>query len=209
VSKPHEIGVRLATEGDLEDVVVSLAKAFEDDPVWEYLLPKASSRTRRLARIFATMMRLQQLPQSTSYTDPDRCGAALWDPPGHWRMTTGEVLRGAPGFLTGFRADIFRSLRTMSTIERGHPKVPPHYYLAILGTRPDSQGKGIGSALIKPVLDRCDEQGLGSYLESSKESNIAFYARHGFSVTGEIRLPKGPLMWAMWRDPRAPDSEQA
>ena len=38
-------------------------------------------------------------------------------------------------------------------------------------------------------------------VESSKESNIDFYARHGFRVTGEFRLLRGPTVWRMWRDP--------
>ena len=67
-----------------------------------------------------------------------------------------------------------------------------------------NQGKGIGSALLVPGLAQCDETGLPAYLESSKHSNIAFYRRHGFEVTGEIQLPLGgPPIWPMWRNPRA------
>jgi hypothetical protein len=54
--------------------------------------------------------------------------------------------------------------------------------------------------VLRPVFERCDADGVGIYLESSKERNISFYARHGFRVTGEVRLPRGPRMWLMWRE---------
>ena len=72
----------------------------------------------------------------------------------------------------------------------------------MLGTEPASQGQGLGSAVLGPVLEQCDADGVGAYLESSKERNIDFYARHGFRVTDELRLLRGPRMWGMWRDPR-------
>jgi ribosomal protein S18 acetylase RimI-like enzyme len=72
----------------------------------------------------------------------------------------------------------------------------------VLGTAPEHQGKGLGSAMMAPVLHRCDDEGLPAYLESSKESNIAFYRRHGFEVVGEVVVPDGPTLWPMWREPR-------
>ena len=53
------------------------------------------------------------------------------------------------------------------------------------------------------MLEACDRDEVPAYLESSKERNVAFYARHGFRVTEEIELPKGPPVWLMWREPRA------
>jgi hypothetical protein len=41
-----------------------------------------------------------------------------------------------------------------------------------------------------------------AYLETGTERNVSFYVRHGFRVTEELTLPKGPPMWLMWREPR-------
>lgn len=99
------------------------------------------------------------------------------------------------------RLRIPRGLRALTALERARPR-EPHWYLAVLGTDPAWQGKGTGSALVHPVLDRCDHDGLGAYLESSKERNVLYYQRFGFTVTGEIAIPNGPTVWLMWRDPR-------
>jgi hypothetical protein len=56
---------------------------------------------------------------------------------------------------------------------------------------------------LRTVLEQCDADGIGIYLESSKERNIDFYARHGFRVSAELRLPRGPRVWAMRREAQA------
>jgi GNAT superfamily N-acetyltransferase len=72
----------------------------------------------------------------------------------------------------------------------------------MLAVDPPAQGKGVGSALMQPVLERSDTEGVPCFVESSKDRNVPFYARHGFEVTGEIRIPAGPTIWPMWREPR-------
>ena len=87
-------------------------------------------------------------------------------------------------------------------MERVHPPAP-HYYLHTLGTRRVSQGHGVGSAVLAPMLDRCDREGVPAYLESSNPRNVAFYARHGFETQGRVPLPDGaPPITRMWREPR-------
>jgi GNAT superfamily N-acetyltransferase len=196
--------IRVANRADVGPLAASLSRAFLDDPVMEYLIPHERTRRGRLEGFFQVWLTIKHLPLGATYTDTDRTGGALWSPPGRWKWSVGQILRGSPKFLGAYGRHVPRALRVLSVIEGQHPHTP-HWYLGVLGTDPIHQGKGIGSALLAPVLDRCDRDGLGAYLESSKESNIAFYGRHRFEVTGEIVLPGGPTVWPMWRDPRPPD----
>ncbi len=192
---------RRATAADLPVLARTLARAFDDDPVAAWACPPATARPRMLDRFYAVRL-AQLLREDEVWTDPGCEAAALWAPPGRWRTTLRDDLALARGFVTprllGRLPLVFHGL---TGVERGHPATPPHWYLAILGTAPRAQGRGLGSAVLAPVLARCDEDGVGAYLESSKERNVAFYARHGFRVTRELRLPRGPRLWAMWRDP--------
>jgi GNAT superfamily N-acetyltransferase len=108
-----------------------------------------------------------------------------------------------PGYVRAFGIRIDRALRTIPIVEKAHPAAP-HFHLAVLGTDPDHQGKGLGAAVIAPMLERCDREGVPAYLESSNPRNIPFYARHGFVESDPIPLIDGcPPVTPMWREPRS------
>lgn len=194
----HE--VRKATAADLPALSAALARAFLDDPVARWSCPSDRRRQRVNRRFFAVRLR-QLIDQEQVYTTLDGAGAALWALPDRWRTTARDLLPLAP-LVPAWGRRLPRVIRGLMRVEEAHPETPPHFHLAVLGTEPARQGEGIGSALLGPVLELCDRDHLPAYLESSRESNIAFYARHGFRVTGEVELPKGPPVWPMWRTPR-------
>ena len=196
-------GVRVAGRADAGRLAGALAQAFWDDPLVEFLLPDGvASRERRLQTLFTMTMR-SPLAKGHVYTAGDGCAAAVWKPPGAWQDTPADLARSLPLGVRALRGRAVRGLSFLLDVEKQHPKDPPHWYLAVLGTEPDSQGKGHGSALLRPILERCDTEGLPAYLESSKERNVPFYERHGFRVTREHDVKKGgPRLWLMWREPR-------
>jgi GNAT superfamily N-acetyltransferase len=193
--------IRPATEADLPAIGRAMAAAFADDPVWMWLASPKADWDRRAPAWFETEARCQLRGHGDVLVDDEGRGAAIWAPPHRWRSGLGEGVQLAIPSLRLFRSRLPRSLRALQHIERHHAR-EPHWYLAIIGTDPRYQGLGIGSALIRAVTDRCDEEGLGAYLESSKEENVPFYARHGFKVTRQLAVGGGPPMWLMWRDPR-------
>jgi ribosomal protein S18 acetylase RimI-like enzyme len=191
--------VRKARPEDMDPLAVTLARAFDDDPVISWVFPDGGRRPRLARRLFAIRLR-HLLADDETYTADNR-GGALWSLPDRWKISALQQLSMTVRLLGGLGLRTPTVLGGLHEIERRHPKAP-HYYLAVLGVDPDDQGRGLGSALMGPVLRACDADGIPAYLESSKERNVDFYARHGFRVTEELTLPGGPPVWLMWRDPR-------
>jgi len=186
---------------DLEPLAGALARAFEDDPVFDFCFPERN-RDTSYRRFFEHDLRATHLGRDETWTTVEGVrGAAVWAPPGQWRQSIWALARSFPSYARILGRKLPRSLRALTAVESAHPP-GEHYYLAVLGTDPSAQGTGVGSALLAPVLERCDREGIGAYLESSKEENVAFYNRHHFEVTRELPMPgHGPSVWLMWREP--------
>jgi GNAT superfamily N-acetyltransferase len=191
--------IRKATGEDSRAMVEAMARAFYDDPVFEWFFPDGGKRLAQCRRYFAGRTRIL-LRQDEIYTVDGGVAAAMWARPGEWRDPPFEVLRQFAFFAPAIGRRIPQALKGLRDIEERHPK-PPHWYLAVLGTDPSRQGEGLGSAVLQPVLDECDRLEVPAYLETSTERNVAFYTRHGFRVSDELTMPDGPRMWLMWRDP--------
>lgn len=194
---------RLATVADRDTLGAVLARAFSTDPIWRWMVADDGRWARHADAAFAAEV-TARLHQGHTYTTDDRAGAALWAPPGLWRGGLADQLRVAPsmGRLVG-RAGVRRGLGLLRAMERAHER-RPHWYLAVLGTDPAQQGRGVGSSLLGPVLERADLDGVGAYLESSNPANVPFYEGHGFAVVGRVSHAGSPPIDRMWRDPRDP-----
>src|SRR5436305_13784425 len=151
-----QIMAHQATEADVPRLAAVLGRAFADDPLNKHLVPDDQRRAKRLPGGFAEQMRHVFLPSGAVLTTPDRAGAALWLGPEAQRLPLRAQLRLMPGMarLFGMRG-IPGAMRTMAELDSRAPR-EPHWHLSLLGVEPDRQGAGIGSALLQPVLERCD-----------------------------------------------------
>jgi ribosomal protein S18 acetylase RimI-like enzyme len=202
VQPVDQTSVRRATPADHERVATVLASAFADDPAWSWLMPFAD-REQRQRLYFETELRHQVPSHREVWTSEDGAAAAVWAPPGSWRVPIGIVLRETPAMMRVFGRRLPLGLRYLMRAEHKHPREPEHWDLHYLGTEPARQGQGLGSALLRPMLALCDRDGLGAYLESSSERNRALYERHGFGVVETFDMPGGgPDIRRMWRDPQ-------
>ena len=191
------IPIRSATADEMPRAVATIVAAFIADPPARFAWPSAHDylETMPLAtRAFAGSC----FQHGTAYVSADFRGAALWLPPGV--EPESEPLEkmfrdtAKPGHLDDL-------LATFEQMAQSHPD-EPHWYLPQIGVDPAAQGMGIGAALMRHALARCDEDQVLAYLEASKPDNIPFYQRHGFEVTGEIQVGAAPPVTPMVRKPR-------
>jgi GNAT superfamily N-acetyltransferase len=198
--------VRKALDPDTASMASVLARAFFDDPVFTWALRGDPRRMTTLRRGFELFLRRVWMAEEQTFTTAAVAGVAVWEPPGQWKHGLFEQLRLLPAMLAVFARHSPRVLRALTALESGHPAEPEHaahYYLPFLGVDPPWQGRGLGGALLGPVLQRCDREDVPAYLEASTARNRALYERHGFAVIEQFVLGRGaPVQWRMWREPR-------
>jgi len=173
-----------------------LASAFVDDPTMAWVFP--DDRHRKLRALFGFMVDDALEGLESVHVLDDRAAAA-WTPPGTPPWDDARNERFIAHVAEVFHADDLDRLAALDAASQAaHPK-EPHWYLGILGARPEAQGTGAGTELLGRTLQLVDRDRLPAYLESSNPRNLTLYLRHGFEVTGDIPIEGGPSMTAMWR----------
>lgn len=74
--------------------------------------------------------------------------------------------------------------------------------MGFIGVDSPCNGTGLGSALLRHMHQRADEQGLPSYLWTVMARNVTFYQRNAYRIVAEEVEPKSNLrFWTCKRDP--------
>lgn len=204
MSQPQPNPVLLAM-GRAEQGAALLARAFQHDPLMNFLYPDITKNAHSPARFYQATIRMGLLYGEVQAT-PAMEGVAVWVSPGKADFGFGQLFR--TGFIT---AVLFSGLRTFGRflkmanyVEKVNKPIlaRPHWHLMMIGVEPSQQGKGLGGMLLQPMLARADAEGLPCMLESGNERNLAFYKRLGFEVVAHHEIPNGgPQLWVMVREP--------
>ena len=201
---PERVAVRKLRPDEVEPILDVMTRAFDADPVISFVVKQDRRRAARLRGFLNRIFLEPCLPHGETYITDGLEGGAFWIPPGKRESGLFANLRLLPHLVRAAGlARVPGLVSAMDVIDKKHPH-EPHFYLPMIGIDPPHQGRGLGSALMRPILERCDRDGTPAYLESSNERNVPLYERNGFRVTEEVRLGRtGPAMWLMWRDSQA------
>ncbi|WP_244295189.1 GNAT family N-acetyltransferase [Micromonospora orduensis] len=183
--------ITIATPADRDAVVGCLVAAFVKDPVLRYLFPDDGTYPFYAATFFGHLFD-KRVQRSSIWTIGGGASVAIWEPPAG---QPAQPLVNAPA--AGHRspeearypADVLA--RVQGYEEAVHAALPtfPFWYLGVLGTHPDSAGRGWGRAVMRAGLDRAAADGLPAVLETSNPANVELYRRAGWEVLGSMTEP--------------------
>lgn len=195
---------RLLSLADLEQAIEVQATAFQNDPLWQYLVPDTEKRTKLLFKFFRVLISSGILAGQAYGVGEPLEGFAVWSIPNQKGLSLiGFIKAGflkllfSPFILLFFKA--FKVFAKFETMQKKYA-LEPHYYLNTISVKPSAQGKGIASKLIKPFLEMADNEKVGVYTETVTPENVSLYEYYGFKCVEQYRVPKTNLsVWAFYR----------
>lgn len=195
---------------DFDEVGIVGARAFQNDPFFEFLAPRPLLRARGLAlfcRAYVNVMGDAGEVLGARSPDGRLVGVAAWIKPGTYPLPAAAQLRQIGQVfwaLVPRPKALVDGSKYLLALDRVHPKEDV-WFLQLLVVDPSVQRRGIGSMLQRSGLDRADEEGLACYLETQNPDNLPYYRRFGYEIDHELRpVRRGPPLWTMRREPRDP-----
>ena len=190
--------IEIASSADRERAIQTITLGFLADPVSRWIWPDPRTYLDTMPD-FVAAFGGKAFETGSAYMADDGKAAALWLPP--------DVEPDGDTIDTLFEATVApETLSDLTSVfaqmEDHHPHDEPCWYLPLIAADPAFIGRGLGAAILKRALRRCDDDGTIAYLESSNPRNMSLYVRHGFEVIGEIQAGSSPALYPMVRQPR-------
>ncbi|HWV70462.1 MAG TPA: GNAT family N-acetyltransferase [Pseudosphingobacterium sp.] len=176
-----------ASKKDKDLVVNLLSHSFKDNQSVAYIVGKRNDKQKRIRALIDYSFELCFLFGEVWLSDDKKACALVLYP--HQKRTTLkstwldiQLIIRAIGWKGALKA-----IKRESKI-KGIQSKEEMAYLWFIGVLSTEQHKGIGSSLLKQVLDGAANAGLSVYLETSTPKNIPWYRSFGFQNYGTINL---------------------
>lgn len=166
-------------------VIEILTNSFEDNQSVNYIVKQDSKKTERIRALMDYSFEICYMFGAV-YLSDDKKGCALVLYPDQKKFSIKSTLLDVRLLLNAIgltRAG--KAMSRESAIKSNYPN-EPIYYLWFLGVFNADQNKGLGSQLLKEIIQDSQSQQKPIYLETSTIKNIPWYQKFGFSIYQEL-----------------------
>lgn len=195
--------VEQLTPNDEPAAVASLAAAFADYPLFRPLCPNAARRPQIIEAFCRYLFRMAVRCGGAFGTGDRAAVVCSWPPGAEWPGRFGAIRCGGLSLLWQLG---WRGGRLLMQLEHGFDAarlkhVPtPHWYVSLMGVRPQMRGKSMSRVVLGPVFTAADRGRTPVYLETMDEANVAIYQKLGFELVGKSTLAGGLPNWELRRN---------
>jgi hypothetical protein len=175
-----------ANYSDKKHVVNILRKSFDDNKSVNYIIKQDKNRIRRITNLMAYSFEMCY-SFGNVFLSEDRMGCALVLLPDTKKNLRSTLLDLSLAVSSIGLTNLRRALTRESKIKKIYPK-ELIYYLWFIGVEPEAQNKGIGTSLLKEVIEEGTKLNRLVCLETSTERNIPWYKKLGFTIYKELHL---------------------
>lgn len=196
-----------ARREDIPSAVESLVLAFDRDPHMAFFFPgEPPERRRHISEFFGILVGVRLalgMPVTVLKSNGRAMGIVMghstarppW--PAEWQERW-EALQASCDGCTG------RFEQSDAASAQFEPP-GPHYYLGAVGLHPSLHGLGAGARLVESFCTVADNDYLsrGTFIETCNPTNVKFYQRCGFALSGQQSLNLGTTLFCLFRQKAA------
>ncbi len=197
----------------------TLAQAFQDYPLFQYAFPQKPVRMKILPHYYRILLHYAIRWGKVYAISGEMEGVAAWirsdHAPAFRRMIRAvpasaigaffKTVMSNPGPALGGNIRLARPGKEISKIHRRHAPFR-HWFLVVIGVKPEFQGKGYAGKMLLPVLHQIEKEGLPCFTDTQDQNKVGLYEHFGFKVMEEMTIPKtGVTTWGLLRDTPRPE----
>ena len=177
-----------------EKIIEIISSAFENYPLTQYLFSDGYKQsTKYLIKLKCDEKSKNNNLILGAFAQGKLQGVAFVTPPGKAENNNdvdSTTTSTEEEFVRVIGKEAIMRLEAYSNIKKANKPPQPHFYIDILAVNPESQGKGIGRALLSKVhqISEQDSESYGVALDTHTQENVDYYKRCGYEVSAEVQL---------------------
>lgn len=168
-------------------IIDILSATFDTNKSVNWLAGTGRQRTKNIRHLCAYSYELCSMFGEV-YMSADRKACALVLLPDQKKLTAKSLALDLQlVFQTIGLLQLPRALKREATIKKAHPQ-GALYHIWYIGVEPAGQGKGLGTTLLRELLQRARQLNRLPVLETSTLQNLPWYRQQGFELYRELEL---------------------
>ena len=179
--------MKTATINEKQIVVDLLTLSFMDNQSVNYIIRQDERKAKRIRALMDYSYEVcKEFGEVWLSDDAKACALVLY--PQRKRTTIKSIWLDLKLIFQAIGLEnIQKAFGRESKIKKQQPKINM-MYLWFIGVDPEHQHLGIGSSLLKEVLEKAGNENLPTYLETSTLINLPWYEKYGFEIYNRLEL---------------------